>query len=232
MLARSVGRPLSWDFLTQGYSGHFFPGGFLFAWFHANHTPLELVGRHRAARAAAGRLLRRALARGDPDRRTRLGARAGAGVLRALPADPDLHPVVGGRHPVPAGHAVLAARGVGVPAGWRDDGRRGWWVLVVGRSSGAALPGAGRARAPAGLPRRRHARRRDGLAARLWGTTRRAWPLWVACAVVVLGYLVLHRALVPITATRTVPPVTSPSSATWSSATRSRGCGAARCGRG
>ena len=36
MLSRSVGQPITGPFLTQNYSGHVFPGGFLMAWVVAN----------------------------------------------------------------------------------------------------------------------------------------------------------------------------------------------------
>ena len=41
LMLRLGAEPLSVGLLTQDYSGHFFPGGFLFAWAHAHHAPLD-----------------------------------------------------------------------------------------------------------------------------------------------------------------------------------------------
>ncbi|MCD4534824.1 hypothetical protein LRP67_12085 [Nocardioides sp. cx-169] len=41
LMLRLGAEPLSWEMLTQDYSGHFFPGGFLFAWAHAHYAPLD-----------------------------------------------------------------------------------------------------------------------------------------------------------------------------------------------
>lgn len=41
LMLRQGAKPLSVAMVTQDYSGHFFPGGFLFAWAHAHYAPLD-----------------------------------------------------------------------------------------------------------------------------------------------------------------------------------------------
>jgi hypothetical protein len=201
MLARSVGQPLTWEFLTQGYSGHLFPGGFLLAWFHANQTPLDW-----AAAVVPLVLLQLSCC-----------------VMVWLVVTRILGPVWA-RLPVLVLFALCPLTLISIQwwavsiqflpvtlfsllAVWaflvrRDGGGRWWWLVVVGAVVGALLfqergllvplivflvavavedaaPGWGRP----------------------WRAAVTAWPLWLACGVVVGGYLLLHRALVPIVTT-------------------------------
>ena len=199
MLARSVDRPLSWDLLTQGYSGHLFPGGFLFAWFHANYTPMNWAAFVAplvllqllcciVLWLVVSRLLGASWARvpvlvffaSCP--LTLISIQWWAVSIQFLPVTL---------------FSLLAVWGF---LRWRDDGRRLWWALVLGSVVGALLfqergllvplivfvVALALQDGPAGIPR-------------IWVTVRGALGLWVACAAVMGGYLVLHRALVPIT---------------------------------
>ena len=199
MLARSVDRPLSWEFLTQGYSGHLFPGGFLLAWFHANHTPLDWVWgivplvllqlaccvmlwlvATRIAGAGWARVPVLVFFALCP--LTLISIQWWAVAIQFLPVTL---------------FSLLAVWGY---LRWRDGGRRWWWGVVVGSIVGALLFQERGVLVP--LTVFLVALALDDSPAwrqRLWRTTRGAWPLWTASAAVVLGYLALHRALVPIT---------------------------------
>ncbi len=199
MLARSVDRPLSWEFLTQGYSGHLFPGGFLLAWFHANHTPLDWVWgivplvllqlaccvmlwlvATRIAGAGWARVPVLVFFALCP--LTLISIQWWAVAIQFLPVTL---------------FSLLAVWGY---LRWRDGGRRWWWGVVVGSVVGALLFQERGVLVP--LTVFLVALALDDSPAwrqRLWRTTRGAWPLWTASAAVVLGYLALHRALVPIT---------------------------------
>lgn len=203
MLAKSVGRPLSWELLTQGYSGHLFPGGFLFAWFHANHTPLDwaagivpLVLIQVACCVVLWLVV------------TRI---AGAGWARV--------PVLVFFALCPLTLISIQWWAVAIQflpvtffsllAVWallrsRDEDRRGWWVLVVGSVIGALLFQERGVLVPVMLYLVALALdESSSWTRRVRQTTLRAWPLWAACSGVVLGYLALHRALVPITTAAT-----------------------------
>ena len=199
MLARSVDRRLSWDFLTQGYSGHLFPGGFLLAWFHANHTPLDwvagivpLVLVQLACCLVLWLVVTRIAGAG--------WARVPVLVFFAL-CPLTLISIQWWAVSIqflPVTFFTLLAVWANLRAG---EGRhRGWWwAAVVGSVVGALLFQERGVLVPLTVflvalalddsPAWR---------ARLRQTTRGSWQLWVACATTVLGYLGLHRVLVPI----------------------------------
>ena len=109
-------RPLSLDLLVQDYSGHLFPGGFLFAWANTHLAPLdwtlavvEIVVLQLVASTLAWLVLCRLL----PGSWWRL---AGAVGLPVLPAGAVAHPVVGGGHPVPPDLHLPVPRDLGLAA--------------------------------------------------------------------------------------------------------------------
>lgn len=199
MLSRSVGRSLSWDFLMQDYSGHLFPGGFVFAWFHANHTPLDwgasivpLVVMQLAASVVMWLVLSRIV--GDSPVRVPILAffcycpltiwsvQWWAVAIQFLPVTLAV-----------VGAAWFFLR-------WIQDGSR--WSAVMAllmmpvallfQERGVLIPIllAGMAiclQPPSGGLRR------------VVGAVRTSWLLWLGAAVIGGGYLVLHRELAPIT---------------------------------
>lgn len=198
MLSRSVGRSLSWDFLMQDYSGHLFPGGFLFAWFHANHTPLDwdasivpLVVLQLAASVVMWLVLSRIL--GDSPVRVPILAffcfcplaiwsvQWWAVAIQFLPVTLAV-----------VGAAWFFLR-------WVQDGSRWSAVLALVMMPVALLFQERGVLIPVLLATMAICLEGGSGWRRVRGAVRTSWPLWLGAAALGVGYLALHRALAPIT---------------------------------
>ncbi|MCD4526403.1 hypothetical protein [Nocardioides sp. cx-173] len=201
LMLRLGAEPLSWGMLTQDYSGHFFPGGFLFAWAHAHHAPLDwgvVVVEILLMQAVAAVLLWMVLCRMLPGSWARVPLLAvglacplalwptqwWAVAIQFLPISICLllavwallvHLQEGRRWALPA---VLAA----TAAGLLFQERAALFPVVLGLIACAFSPVSG--------PRAIVAALRS-----------RLLTLWAPLAVLLGGYLVLHRATAPIEAT-------------------------------
>lgn len=200
MLARSVDRPLSWELLTQGYSGHLFPGGFLLAWFHANTTPLDwgativpLVVLQVACCVVLWLVVTRVLGHGWPRvpvlvlfalcPLTLISIQWWAVAIQFLPV------------------TLFSLLAIWAHLVQRDGGSRWWWAAVVGAVAGALMFQERGVLVPLMVFLVAVALEGDDRGwRRPWRTVVTAWPLWVACGLLVVGYLALHRVLVPIVA--------------------------------
>jgi hypothetical protein len=200
LMLRLGDEPLTLGLLTQDYSGHFFPGGFLFAWAHAHHAPLDwsvVVVETLTMQAVAAVLLWIVLCRLLPGSWARVPLLA-VGLLCPLSLWPTqwwavsiqflpisiclltatwamlVHLQEGRRWAVPL---VLAATALGM----LFQERAVLFPVVLGLVACAYSP----ARGPRAIV--------EALRSRL--------VLWVPLGVLLAGYVVLHRSLAPIATT-------------------------------
>lgn len=201
LMLRRAAEPLSVTMLAQDYSGHFFPGGFLFAWAHAHYAPLDwgvVVIETVAMQGFAAVLLWMVLCRMLPGSWARIPLFAvgltcplalwptqwWAVSIQFLPVSICLllatwalvvHLQDGSRWALPL---VLAAMVVGL----LFQERAALFPLVLGVVACAWSPATG----PRAIV--------EALRSRLLS-------LWVPMGVLLIGYVVLHRAVAPIEAT-------------------------------
>jgi hypothetical protein len=200
LMLRLGDEPLTAGLLTQDYSGHFFPGGFLFAWAHAHFAPLDwgaVVVETVALQAVAAALLWLVLSRMLPGSWARVPLLA-VGLACPLALWPTLWWAVAIQF-LPISICLLLA--VWALLVHLDDER--WWALplvvaatVAGllfQERAALFPVVLGAVACAYSP----ARGPRAVVAAL----RSRWRLWAPLAALLVGYVLLHRAVAPIATT-------------------------------
>ncbi|MFB9314859.1 hypothetical protein [Nocardioides plantarum] len=201
LMLRRGAEPLSVSMLTQDYSGHFFPGGFLFAWAHAHYAPLDwgvVVVEVLVMQAVAAVLLWLVLSRMLPGSWARVPLLA-AGLTCPLALWPTQWWAVAIQF-LPISICLLVA--VWALLVHLQEARR-WALPVVLAATVVGLLFQERAAMfPIVL----------GLIACAWSPVRgpraildalrsRLLPLWAPMAVLLVGYVLLHRSLAPIQAT-------------------------------
>ncbi|WP_193614398.1 hypothetical protein [Nocardioides lijunqiniae] len=200
LMLRLGDEPLTAGLLTQDYSGHFFPGGFLFAWAHAHFAPLDwgaVVVETVVLQAVAAALLWLVLTRLLPGSWARVPLLA-VGLLCPLALWPTLWWAVAIQF-LPISICLLLA--VWALLVHLHDDR--WWALplVVVATVAGLLFQERAALFPVvlGAVACAHASARGPRA--VMEALRARWRLWASLVVLLVGYVVLHRAVAPIATT-------------------------------
>ncbi|WP_137292169.1 hypothetical protein [Nocardioides dongxiaopingii] len=201
LMLRLGAEPLSVGLLTQDYSGHFFPGGFLFAWAHAQHAPLDwgvVVVETLVMQAIAAALLWLVLSRMLPGSWARVPLLV-VGLACPLALWPTQWWAVSIQF-LPISICLLLATWALVVH--LQDGSRWALPVVVGATVAGLLFQERAALFPLVL----------GVVACAWSPVTgpravlealraRLLTLWVPLAALLVAYVVLHRAVAPIETT-------------------------------
>ncbi len=197
LMLRLGAEPLSSGLLLQDYSGHLFPGGFLIAWAHAHHAPLDwsvAVAEILVLQAVAAALAWLVLSRLLPGSWTRVPLLAVA-LFCPLALWPTLWWCVAIQF-LPVSIALLIAT-------WAllvllQDGPRWAAVTVVAATVGGLLFQERAMLFPLVLGFVAAASSSVAGPRAVLDALRAHWRLWASLSVVVVGYLLVHRALAPI----------------------------------